>query len=734
MGTFRFTRLIMDMGGEAFPLRAQFVTTNLFQILGVPPLKGRFFREDEGLAGNENVVILSEGFWTRQLGRDPDIIEKRLRFNGELFTVVGVMPAGFWREMEAWIPMVFSDKEMSASLRGVRNLRVWGRLKPGVTVEQAQSEFSILAARLAEEYPETNGDWGAYMLPPKEVIARQFNITGMIILLPVGFVLLIACANVAHIQLARALERRKEIALRTALGAGRFKIMRQLLTESILVALLRGLLGLGVAYAGVAGLMSYMPAQQTQSIGGLRLDAEALTYMLVISCLSGILFGLAPAWQASRVDINHALKEGSTQASASKGGKRFRHALLVSEIALTTVLLGGAGFMVSMLGGGAHTQLGFKHENLLIMSAILPGAKYQDLNQRRVFAESAVSRVSALPGVESAIVAGAMPLMGGGSRHLSRVGEQDSVAKRQNVNYRAIWPGYFKTLEVPLRAGRTFTERDVEGSAPVVIVNATLAQEYFPGKNAIGKRIILSPPPGPLGGPAPSGPDSPPPAPREIVGFVADVKQQPVAILPQPSIAYVPFRQDPPTFVVVAARTAGPPSQMTMAVVNAIRPLAPDLQILSITNMESRIHDSIQNIRFIPALLTAFAVLGLILAAVGTYGTSSYSMLQRTQEFGIRMALGGQARDVLRMVLKQGLKLTAIGFALGAAGMYALVKILLSLLPVGNAPPPELLTTTEIVVTAVAVMGLLAGVGMLANYLPARRATKIDPMVALRYE
>ena len=734
LGTFRGTRFIMDKGGEAYPLSGFFVTTNLFHILGIPPLEGRLFRDDEGLPGNDSVVLLSEGFWTRQLGRDPAIVGKQLRFNGELYTVVGVMPTGFWREGEAWVPMVFTDEEMSAAARGVRDLRVWGRLKPGVTIEEAQSEFSTLAERLAQEFPETNGDWGAYMLPPDEVIAQQFNMSGILFLLPVGFVLLIACANVAHIQLARALERRKEIALRTALGAGRFKIIRQLLVESILVALLGGLLGLGVAYAGVAGLMSYLPPQVTQSIGGLRLDTEALTFMLIISCASGILFGLAPAWQASRVDVNHTLKEGSTRASAGKGGKRFRDVLLVSEIALTTVLLGGAGLILSMLGGGAHTQLGFNQENLLTMAAILPGAKYQDPDERRVFAESAVGRLNALPGIQSAIVAGGIPLLGGGSRNLTRVGEQDAVPKRQNVTYRPIWPGYFETLEVPLRVGRTFTARDVEGSTPVVIVNEALAREYFPGKNPIGERIILSAPAGPPGGLNTSPQDKTPPAPREIVGIVADVKQQPVEILPQAGIAYVPFRQDPPTFVVFAARTLGPPSPMTMAVVNEIRPLAPDLQILIITNMETLIHDAIRGIRFVPTLLTAFALLGLILAAVGTYGTSSYSMLQRTQEFGIRMALGAEARDVLRMVLKQGLKLTAIGFALGAAGVYGLVKIVISQFPVGGGPQDELLTNTEIVVTTAAVMVLLAGVGMVANYLPARRATKIDPMAAVRYE
>ena len=325
MGTFRFTRFIMDRGGEAVPVTAQYVMTNMFPILGIPPLEGRFFREDEGVRGNDKVVVISEGFWTRRLGRDPEVFGSSLRLNGELFTVIGVMPDGFWRQIEAWVPMVFTDDEMSASARGTRNLRVWARLKPGKTIEDAQSEFSTLAERLAQEYPETNADWGSYMLPPRDVTARQFNLTGMLIMLPAGFVLLIACANVSHIQLARALERRKEVALRTALGAGRFKIARQLLIESILVALVGGVLGFGVAYAGVAALMSYAPPQMMQAVGGLRLDQEALTFMILISGFSGILFGLAPAWQASRVDVNNTLKEGSTRASTGKGGKRFRN-------------------------------------------------------------------------------------------------------------------------------------------------------------------------------------------------------------------------------------------------------------------------------------------------------------------------------------------------------------------------------------------------------------------------
>ena len=557
MGTFRYSQFILDRGGEALPVRAQRVTTNLFPILGVPPLEGRFFREDEGVRGNDKVVIVSEGFWTRQMGRDPEFLGSRVRMNGELYTVVGVMPTGFWREMEAWVPMVFTDEEMSASSRGVRDLRVWARLEPGKTIEQAQTEFSTLAERLAQEYPETNGDWGSYMLLPRDVIAQRFNINGLLIMLPAGFVLLIACANVSHIQLARALERRKEVALRTALGAGRFKIARQLLIESILVALTGGVLGLAVAYLGVAGLMGYMPAQWTQAIGGLRLDGEALTFMFVISCLSGILFGLAPAWQASRVDVNHALKEGSTRASTGKGGRRFRHALLVSEIALTTVLLGGAGLILSMLGGRTHTELGFNHKKLLTMAGMLPGSKYQNPDERRLFAESALSGVRTLPGIQSALIAGGMPLMGGGSRNLSRVGEQDSVAKQQSVSYRAVWPGYFDTLEVPLRAGRKFTASDIEGSAPVVIVNETLAREYFPGKNAIGERIILSPPTRPGGGWDARTPDKTPPPPRAIIGIVADVKQQPVEILPQASVAYVPFRQDPPTFLCAGSAGIG---------------------------------------------------------------------------------------------------------------------------------------------------------------------------------
>ncbi len=732
IATFQYTQFILDAGGKALPAPGFYVTPNLFTVLGVPPIAGRIFREDEGRLGNDTVVMLSEGFWTRQFGRDPNMLGKQIRLSSRIYTVVGIMPKGFWREAEAWTPMVLTTEERTTAQRGARNLRVWARLKPGVSVAQADAELRIIAGRLAGQYTETNKGWGIYLLTPKELVAQQFNIAGVLYFLPVGFVLLIACANVAHLQLTRALEREKEMALRTALGAGRFRIVRQLLSESILIGVLGGLAGMTVAYGAIRGLQAYLPPQFTQSIGGLRLDGEALWFMLGLALVSGVTFGFAPAWKASRVDVNHSLKEGSTRSSIGRGGKRFRQVMIVSEIALTTMLLGGAGLTLSMVGGGTHDQMGFNPKNLLTMSAGLQSTRYAKPETRRAFADAVLSQAYALPGVRSATLASGMPLFGGGNRNLSLPGDQGTVAKRQIVTYSAITPDYFRTLEIPLRTGRTFTAADGYGAAPVAIVNEELVRQYFPNKNPIGERILLSEPSGPAASPASAAAGQE--TPREIVGIVADVKQQPIDILPQPAIAYVPYRQDPQPFIVLALRTETPPEGMTIAMVDRIQRMAPELVIFMIGSMEKRIDDSIRAIRFLPFLLTLFAALGLVLAGVGTYGTTSYSMAQRSQEFGIRMALGARAQDVVRMVMKQGLKLTGVGFALGAMGTYALVKILISLLPPTNSPQPELLSNTKIAVTSTLALLLLGSIGLLANYVPARRATGIDPMAAMRHD
>lgn len=734
VGTFRFTQYVLaSQGGTAVAIRGIYVTPSLLTVLGVPPVLGRLFREDEGQPGNDLAVILSEGYWTREHARDPQVIGKQLRLNGRLHSIAGVMPASFFREGELFTPLVISQDERNIAARGERGLRVWARLKPGVTVKQAESGLSAIAARLAEQFPDTNGNWGVHMLRPKEVVAQQLGIAGVIYYLPVAFVLLIACANVAHLQLARALEREKEVALRTALGAGRFRIMRQLLTESVLIGLLGGLAGLGVAWYAMQWLQNTLPPEFTRGVGGLRLNGEVLWFMLAIAVFSGVLFGFAPAWKASRASIHDTSKEGG-KPSMARGGKRLRQAMIISEIALTTVLLGGAGLALSMTGGRAYSEMGFNHANVLSAATLLQSARYAKPEARRAFATDLSARLAALPGVRSATVASGMPLLGGGGspRQLARPGDKDAGVRRQSVAYQAVDHAYFQTLEVPAVAGRLFAASDREGAAPVVVVNEELVRQYFAQGNPIGERIVLNPATRP--GASPNDPPAKPEPAREIIGVVKNVKQTPVDILPQPAIAYVPYAQDPQGYVTVAVRTEGSAAAMTAQVADQIQASAPDISIFQIGAMDRLLQEQLRLLRFLPTILSALALLGLILAGAGTYGTTAYSMAQRTREFGIRMALGARPAQVLGTVVKQGLWLTATGFALGAAGTYALIRILISVLPPQGPQAPELLTNSEIAVTCGVAMLLLASIGLIATYFPARRATAIDPVAAMRNE
>jgi putative ABC transport system permease protein len=695
--------------GEPERLQGKRASAALFQILGVSPLLGRAFLPEEDQAGATRVVLLSYGLWQRRFGADPKLVGQALTLDGQTYTVVGVMPPQFQfpsREYEFWVPMAFSSQE--AGRRGSHYLGVVGRLKPGVSQEQAQSEMDTIAARLQQTYPQSNTGVGALMVPLREEVVGNIRLTLLVLLGAVGFVLLIACANVANLLLARAVARQREMAIRAALGAERVRIIRQLLTESVLLAALGGTVGLMLAYWGVSFLTTLVPNSLSQA-KQVTIDARVLGFTILISLVTGVVFGLAPALQTSKPALNETLKE-SGRSNAGGRQNLLRGLLVITEVALALVLLIGAGLLIKSFMRLRGLDIGFRPEGLLTMRVPLPQAKYPTRQHRVAFYDEALGRIRALPGVQSASVITSVPLtVRGGSNGFLIEGRPDLVDdKIPLANYRVIDADYFRTQGIPLLAGRTFTEQDNQNSEPVVIVSQNLAQKYWPGQDPLGKRIRMGEPW------------------ITVVGVVQTVKNQLVGE-PRPHL-YIPYRQPhfnffPPQDLIV--RTSGDPLSLAASVRREIWAIDKDQPISNIQTMEQILSTAVEQPRFNMLLLAIFASIALILSSVGIYGVLSYSVTQRTQEIGIRLALGAQRRDILKTMVGEGMKLTLVGVVIGLGGAFALTRVLSSL--VFGVSVTDLTTFVGIPL-------LLAGVALLASFIPARRATKVDPMVALRYE
>jgi len=706
---------ILSGNGEPESVPAVRASANFFSVLGVDPLVGRTFQNGEDKPGGPKVTVLTYGFWQRKFGGDPGVVGRALTINGESYTVIGVLPASFQfalRPSDLWLPYQPTPNQLSR--RFLHGTNLIGRLKSGVSAAQAQSELSVIASRIEQQYKDSHAGTQATLLPLQEEVVGSVRPILLVLLAAVGFVLLIACANVASLLLTRSLARQKEVAIRSALGASRWRVIRQLLTESLALSVIGGAAGLLIAYWGTPALVASLPQSQLNAmpfLKSLHIDASILAFSFGLSLLTGLVFGLAPAMQSSRLDLNEVLKEGGRNSSAG-AGHRLRSAMVVSEIALAVVLLIGAGLMMKSLYRLLQTNVGFKTDNLLTMTVILPATKYKEDTQSINFNDQVQERVQALAGVSGAGTVNILPLNGGNTTRFNIEGDPiPPPGQEVEANIRTVSDTYFQTLGIPLLAGRYFDASDKPDGQGVIIIGKSVADRMFAGRNPIGRKIKYA------GIEAPA---------ELIVGVVGDVKITGLDQAIKP-VLYYPFRQSASIFSNLVVRTNSDPTALATAVRNEIRSLEPEAAILNVTTMNTMISQTPASfMRRFPALVMGvFAGVALVLASIGIYGVVSYSVSQQTHFIGVRMALGAAPADILKMVMKQGLWLALLGVGIGVGASLGVMRLLNDLL-FG-------VKTTDAGTFAI-VTGTLFVVALLACYLPARRATKVDPLVALRYE
>ena len=701
--------------GEPERVAAYSVTANFFPLFGAQPLLGRTFSTEEDRPGGNKVAVLSYSLWQSRYGGDRQILNRDIQLNGEKHTVIGVMPPSFQffeRDVRLWVPLALDQEELAN--RGGHYLKVVARLKPGVTIAQAQADMNAVMRHIAVDHPgETmEGKLGAVVLPLREQMVGEARGSLIVLLVAVAFVLLIACANVAGLLLARAVGRRREIALRVALGAGRGRVIRQLLTESLLLAGAAGVLGSLLAYWSFTFLQGLVPEEMALATA-LSLDTRILGFTLLISIVTGIIFGLVPAWQAANIDLNEALKQSSTRTTSTG---RLRSGMIVFEVALSIVLLVGAGLLIQTLFQLFRQYSVLDPEKVLTMRTILPRDKYKELPKRDNYYQQVLQRVEHLPGVVSAGYSTSIPLAwkGGTSGFYPEGAKSPIPGLSYDSNHRQVSVNYLQTMKVPLREGRYFENSDNAQSMPVAIVNETMARQYWSGENALGRRFKL-------GDPQDAVPWI------QIVGIVADIRQMGLDE-PVKAEMYFPYQQDQVIWYIprdLVIRTNGETSGLVGSVRQAIREVDPDQPVSNIATMSEVLGTEAAQRRMGMIMLVGFAALALLLASLGIYGVLAYFVTQHTSEIGVRQALGATPRNILFLVLKKGMGLTLVGIVIGLASSFALTRLMSSLLFGVNASDPLTFVTVPLV------LGLVA---LLACLIPARRATRIDPLVALRYE
>jgi putative ABC transport system permease protein len=719
-----YTDAAFTLTGQENPahLEGASVSAEMFDLLGVSPELGRTFQagEDEP---NHHVVIISDHLWKQQFGSDPGIIGRIITIDHTGYTVVGVMPPNFryplQREPEAMWSTLSALNETSdnspamAQQRGAHFLSCIARLKPGVTLAQAQAAMDVIASSLSKQYPDTNKYMSVHLRSEQERLIGAIRPALLMMMIAVGLVLLIACVNVANLLLARATTRGREIAIRTAMGAGRVRVARQLLTESLLLAIFAGVLGTAFAFWGSDVLVRLSP-ENLPRVAEIHIDGWALAFTASLSLLTGILFGLAPALQSTHSNIVEALKEGSLSTTAGRSRHGLRSSLVIVEMALALILLVSAGLLIRSLIRLQNVNPGFDPHNVMTGSLDLPDAKYSNPKKAEFFREL-TPLLNALPGVQSAAAVFPLPMSGDEIRTSFQI-EGRPVAKSDepHTSVRIVTPNYFSTMRIPLLQGRDFTERDEAKATPVLIVNQAFAQQFFPGENPVGKHIQ----PGISNG----GPGTA--AMREIVGVVGNVKFEDLTTEFSPE-SYIPYGQLQFGSVTIVARSSKDPEGLAKPIASVVQSLDKDLPAYAPKTIEQYLDGTIAVPRFNTFLLAIFAALAMILTAVGLYGVISYSVAQRTHEIGIRMALGAQPSDMMRLVVGQGIRLALFGVGLGLVAAFGLTRLLSSLLFGVSATDP---------LSFAIVVAMLFAVVLLACYIPARRAMRVDPMVALRYE
>jgi putative ABC transport system permease protein len=703
----------VNLTGTESPDRliGSFTTASMLEMLGATPIEGRLFRADETeVATRQPVAVLNEAVWRTRFGSRPDILGSTMILNGQAFTVVGVMPAGFLTPgftPDVWMPIGYYPNRGDLETRGRGGVQVYGKIKPTATVEGAQAELDGISARLAAEYPTTNAGTGGRVRPLKAELVGDTRTPLLVVLGSVAIVLLIACANVANLNLARAASRRRELSVRAALGAGRERLMRQLLTESLVLSLIGGLAGLAIAYVGVRWFAAVLP-EMLPIYGDLTLSGTVLGFAAGVTLLAAILFGVAPAWQASRTQLQQMLTvRGDGSIGARLGG---RGAIVIGEIALCMVLLVSAGLLTRSLLALASVEPGFDPNRLLTLQFRLPAAKYDTEEKIAAMFDRTITEIRSVPGVESAALVRATPLNGNGDRFPWAMPGVDATERDRlpSAHRNIVTPGYFETMEIPRLAGRDFTADDRSGAAPVAVVNEQLARKLAPEGSALGKQVML------MDGDAPTW--------LTVVGVVGNARHFTLAEPPLDQV-YIPVAQKPLIFTEVVVRTVGEPMSVANAVRAAIWRVDPEQPVWRIRPVTEALQGVLASRELTMRLLGSFAVLAVVLAMIGVYGVMSYMVARRSQEMGVRMALGARPTQVVSMVLRQGMRTIAVAIALGLAASYGATAVLeTQLFGVGRADP---FTFTLVPV-------LLAGVALVACYLPARRASRVDPVVALR--
>ena len=719
MAAMRPLRINLTGGGEPESVVGLSASASLFPLLGARLALGRALLPEEDQPGANRVVVISHGLWQRRYGADPQLIGQKITLNDEAYTVIGVTAPDFQfprkgelpsyytgpKKVDLYLPLAFTPEQMNNRRETI--LVVIARLKPGVGLGQANAEMNAIARRLTEQYPQTNTDKGVRLAPLQQQVVGKARTALLILLGAVGFVLLIACANVANLLLARAAGRQKEMAIRAALGASRGRVLRQLLTESLLLAISGGAAGLLLARWGVEVLLAMAPDNLPRAYD-IRLDTSVAGFTLLVSLLTGIVFGLLPALQAAKINLGVTLKEGGRDA-AGLLRRRLRGFLVVSEVALAFVLLIGAGLLIRSFARLTEVDPGLDPRGVLTMDMLLPFAKYKD-GRDITFFQQTLERVRTLPGVDAAATVSPLPLSGG--QYITGFGIEGRSSPTEqtfSAGNRLISPDFFKTFRVPLIKGRLLAESDGAKAPPVVVINESLAHRYFANEDPLGKRITLNGD-----------------ATRVIVGIVGDVKHSALDEEATPQIyRAIAQLQFPTLFMSLAVRASGDPMQMVAAVRGQVWAVDKDIPLLNIETMERLMTKSVAPRRFNLLLLGVFALVGLALAAVGLYGVMSYTVTQRTREIGVRMAMGAQPGDVSRLVIGEGMNLALIGALLGLGGALALTRLLKTLLFGVSATDP---------LTFIAIAALLIIVALLACWIPARRATKVNPIIALRHE